>query len=88
MDVDGLAARAFAALAHGFDLNEIVVVGGQRELHGRLVGQDGGDVVVAVALQQHLREREEGRRRMQITATVILRCECRSESGTESGPTK
>lgn len=58
MDVDGFAARAFAALAHDFDLNEIVVVGGQRELHGRLVGQDGGDVVVAVALQQHLRERE------------------------------
>lgn len=74
MDVDGFAARAFAALAHGFDLNQIVVVGGQRELHGRLVGQDGGDVVVAVALQQHLsqKKRDGGRRRMQITTTVIL----------------
>lgn len=68
MDVDGFAARAFAALAHGFDLNEIVVVGGQRELHGRLVGQDGGDVVVAVALQQHLSERERERERKETYA--------------------
>lgn len=59
MDVDGFTAHAFAALAHGLDLNEIVVVGGQAELHSGFVGQNGIDVIVAVSLQHHLKQREE-----------------------------
>ena len=56
MDVDGFAAQTFTALARGLDLDEIVVVGGQAELHGGLVGQDSADVVVAISFQQHLRQ--------------------------------
>lgn len=59
MDVNGFTAHTFAALTHGLDLNEIVVVGGEAELRSGFVGQDSADVVVAVSLKQHLR-REKG----------------------------
>lgn len=59
MDVDGFTAHALAALAHGLDLNQVVVVGGEGELRRGFVGQDGGDVVVRMPLQQHLRREGE-----------------------------
>lgn len=55
MDVDRLTSHTFAALAHGFDLNEIVVIGWEAELSSGSVGQDSKDVIVAMSLQQHLR---------------------------------
>lgn len=54
MDVDGFTAHTFSTLAHSLDLNEIVVIGGEAELHSGFVGQDSGDVIVAMPLQQHL----------------------------------
>ena len=58
MDVDGFAAHTFAALTHGLDLNEIVVIGWEAELHSGLVGGDSADVIVAMSFQQDLsRER-------------------------------
>ena len=60
MDVDGFTAHSFAALAHRLDLNEIVVIGGEAELHRGFVRGDGVDVIVAMSLQEHLRRAGEG----------------------------
>lgn len=57
MDVDRLTSHTFAALAHGFDLNEIVVVGWEAELSSGSVGRHSKDVIVAMSLQHHLRQR-------------------------------
>lgn len=56
MDVDGFAAHAFPAFTHGFDLNHIVAVGVEGELHSGFVGEQSGDVVVVVLFQEHLRQ--------------------------------
>lgn len=59
VDVDWLAAGPFAALAQRLHLHQVAVVAGrQLEVRCRLVGAHAGDVIVAAALQQHLRERE------------------------------
>lgn len=55
VDVDGFAAHAFPAFTHGFDLNQIVAVGVEGELHSGFVGEQSGDVVVVVLFQEHLR---------------------------------
>lgn len=60
MDVDGFTAHTFAALAHSLDLNEIVVAGGEAELHSGFVGRDCVDVIVAMSLQEHLGRAGEG----------------------------
>lgn len=56
MDVDGFTAHTFAAFTHGLDLNEIVVIGGEAELHSGFVGKDSVDVIVAMSPQHHLRQ--------------------------------
>lgn len=56
MDVDGFTFHTFASLTHGLDLNEIVVIGGEAEPHSSFVGLDSGDGIVAMSLQQHLRQ--------------------------------
>lgn len=56
MDVDWFTAHTFAALTLGLNLNEIVVIGREAELHSGFVGQDSVDVIVAMPLQQHLRQ--------------------------------
>lgn len=56
MDVDGFTAHTLSTFAHGFNLNEIVVIGREGELHGCFVGHESGDVIEAVSLQQHLRQ--------------------------------
>lgn len=56
MDVDGFTAHTFTTFTHGLDLNKIVVIGGEAELHSGFVGQDSVDVVIAMSLQQHLRQ--------------------------------
>lgn len=55
MDVDGFAAHTFATFTHGFDLNQIVAIGGEGELHSSLVGKKSGDIAVVVLFQEHLR---------------------------------
>lgn len=74
MDVDGFTAHTFAALTHGLDLNEIVVVGGEAELRSGFVGQDSADVVVAVSLKQHLRRERATQRNepMQKLSSLIV----------------
>lgn len=74
MDVDGFTAQTFAALTHGLDLNEIVVTGGEADLHSGFVGQDGVDVIVAMSLQQHLRQKEVTQKNelMQKPSSLIL----------------
>lgn len=62
VDVDGFAAHALPAFTHGFDLNQIVAVGVEGELHSGFVGEQSGDVVVVILLQEHLRQ--EGNRNM------------------------
>lgn len=39
MNVDGFAAHTFTTFAHGFDLNQIVAIGGESKLHRSLVGK-------------------------------------------------
>lgn len=56
VDVDGFAAHALPAFTHGFDLNQIVAVGVEGELHSGFVGEQSGDVVVVILLQEHLRQ--------------------------------
>lgn len=56
MDVDGFAAHTFTTFAHGFDLNQIVAIGGEGELHSSLVGKKSGDIIVVVLFQEHLRQ--------------------------------
>lgn len=84
MDVYGFTAHTFATLTHGFDLNEIVVIGGEGELHSCFVGQDSGDVIVAMSLQQHLRRE----RKYANETTVILDTEDKLELCSKLGPTK
>lgn len=84
MDVDGFTARAFAALTHGFDLNEIVVIGGEGELHSCFVGQDSGDIIVVMSLQQHLRQE----RRYANATTLILDIKDKLKLCSKMGPTK
>lgn len=50
MDVDGFAAHTFTTFTHGFDLNQIVAIGGEGELHSSLVSKKSGDIVVVVLL--------------------------------------
>lgn len=59
MDVDGFAAHSFTTFTHGFDLNQIVAIGGEGELHSSLVGKKSGDVVVVVLFQEHLRREKK-----------------------------
>lgn len=54
--MDGFTAHTFTALTYGLDLNKIVVIGREAELHSGFVGQDGVDVIVAMSLYQHLRQ--------------------------------
>lgn len=56
MDVDGFTTHTFTTLAHGFDLNEIVAIGGEGQLHIGFVGKESGDITVMVPLHQHLRQ--------------------------------
>lgn len=74
MDVDGFAAHTFATLTHGLDLNEIVVTGGQAELHGRFVGQQSVNAIIAMSLQQHLRQERATQKNelMQKPSSLIL----------------
>lgn len=75
MDVDGFTAHTFATLAHGLDLNEIVVIGGEAELHSGFVGQDSIDVIVTMSLQQHLRQGKVTQKNelMQKASSLILK---------------
>lgn len=54
MDVDGFAAHTFTALTQGLDLDQVVVVGRQRQLHPGFVCYDAVYVIVPVSSQQHL----------------------------------
>lgn len=67
MDVDGLAAGTFTSLTRGLDLNEIVVIAGQAELHGGFIGDKIVEIVVTVSFQQHLQQRTKAK-------MVILSC--------------
>lgn len=58
MDVDGFAAHTFTALTHGLDLDQVVAVAVEAELHSSFVGEKSGDVVVVIFLQEHLRREE------------------------------
>lgn len=88
MDVDGFTAHTFAAFTHGLDQNEIVVIGGEAELHSGFVGRDGVDVIVAMSLQQNLRQREGDAEKWANAKTVILDSGDKSELCSELGPTK
>lgn len=61
VDVDGFAGHSFTTFTHGFDLDQIVAVGGEAELHSSLVGKKSGDVVVVVLLQEHLRREKKSK---------------------------
>lgn len=59
MDVDGFAAHTFTTITHGFDLDQIVAVGGEGELHSSLVSKKSGDIIVVVLFQEHLRQEKK-----------------------------
>lgn len=84
VDVDWLAAGPFAAIAQRLHLHQVAVVAGrQLELRRRLVGAHADDVVVAAALQQHLRKRER-----EMGGAVIPPLTSSEPDGARSGPTK
>lgn len=58
-DGDLPAAVAVAALAKGLDLDYVVLVGGQRQLHRGGVGLHDAGVAVAILLVQHLEQAQE-----------------------------
>lgn len=58
MDVDGFAAHAFATFTHGFDLNQIVAVSGEGELHSSFVGEKSCDIIVVIFFQEHLGQKK------------------------------
>lgn len=58
-DGDLPAAVAVAALSEGFDLDNVVLVGGQRQLDRGGVGLHDAGVAVPILLVQHLQGAEE-----------------------------
>ena len=60
-DGDLPAAAALASLSEGLDLDDVLLVGGQRQLHGRRVGLHDVGGAVSVPLVQHLQTERGGR---------------------------
>lgn len=70
MDVDGFTAHTFTAFTQGLDLDAIVVIGREAELHTGFVGVDGVDVVEAMSFHQHLSQVRRGAKKNERMQTL------------------